>query len=409
LLRVGHRPVAESSFLLNILREWRLRPEAPNRIEDEMHPPSPLLLTPGPLTTSDTVKQAMLRDWGSRDATFSQMNLDMRERLVELVNARSTHVCIPLQGSGTFAVEATLITLLAPADHLLVLVNGAYGTRMKRIAQVTGRQVSVLEWREDERVAPASLDEALGEDESITHVAVVHCETTSGILNPIGEIARVVQSRGRALIIDAMSTFGALEIDAAALPFAAVVASSNKCLEGVPGLGFSIVRRDALESRSGNAGSLALDLFDQWRGFEANGQWRFTPPTHVIAAFCQALDEHAKEGGVAARGARYRANHQILVDGMQAMGFRCLLARDVQAPIIVTFLSPGDPLFSFEEFYERLRSHGFLIYPGKLTAADSFRMGCIGHLGGEQMREAIEAVRAVLGEMGVSNCAPVAG
>jgi 2-aminoethylphosphonate-pyruvate transaminase len=367
---------------------------------------SPYLLTPGPLTTSDTVKQAMLRDWGSRDATFIAMNHEMRERLTDLVGASATHVCVPLQGSGTFAIEATISTLLPPSGHLLVLVNGAYGTRMVKIARVMGRKVSSLEWREDEQVDPASLDQRLSDDASITHVAVVHCETTSGILNPIDDVARVTTSHGRDLIIDAMSTFGALALDARRIDFTAVVASSNKCLEGVPGVGFAILHRDTLETCTGNAHSLSLDLFDQWRGFETNGQWRFTPPTHVVAAFCRALDEHAKEGGVAARGSRYAANHQILVDGMEELGFRCLLPREVQAPIIVTFLEPADAHYKFEEFYERLRDHGFLIYPGKLTVADSFRIGCIGHLGEEQMRDAVEAVRAVVQEMGVANCGP---
>jgi 2-aminoethylphosphonate-pyruvate transaminase len=203
-----------------------------------------------------------------------------------------------------------------------------------------------------------------------------------------------------------MSTFGALALDVRRIDFTAVVASSNKCLEGVPGVGFAILHRGTLEGCTGNAHSLSLDLFDQWRGFETNGQWRFTPPTHVIAAFCQALDEHAKEGGVAARGSRYAANHQILVDGMEELGFHCLLPREVQAPIIVTFLEPDDAHYKFDEFYERLRDHGFLIYPGKLTVADSFRIGCIGHLGEEQMRDAVRAVRAVVEEMGVVNCAP---
>ena len=213
-------------------------------------------------------------------------------------------------------------------------------------------------------------------------------------------------NHGRALIVDAMSTFGALEIDARQVPFVAVVASSNKCLEGVPGVGFALIRRDALELCRGNAHSLSLDLFAQWQGFEKNGQWRFTPPTHVIAALDQALDEHESEGGVHGRGARYARNHQILVDGMEGMGFRCLVARQKQAPIIVTFLMPADPSFQFPHFYERLRNEGYLIYPGKLTAVDSFRIGCIGHLGETEMHAALHAIRTVLGEMGVSSGAP---
>ncbi len=367
---------------------------------------SPYLLTPGPLTTSDTVKQTMLRDWGSRDGAFIAMNRELRDRLVALANAEQTHVCVPLQGSGTFAIEATIATLVPRDGKLLVLVNGAYGKRMVQIACVMGRAVEALEWREDQLVDPQAVDQRLAADKDITHVAAVHCETTSGILNPIEALAEVVATRGRALIIDAMSAFGALPLDARQVPFVAVVASSNKCLEGVPGMGFALIRRDVLEHCKGNSHSLSLDLFDQWQGFERNGQWRFTPPTQVIAAFLQALDEHAAEGGVAGRGARYARNHEVLVDGMDALGFRCLLERAHQAPIIVTFHMPADPHFNFEDFYERLSAKGFLIYPGKLTVADSFRIGCIGHLGEAEMRAALDAISSVLEEMGVHDGAP---
>jgi len=370
---------------------------------------SPYLLTPGPLTTSATVKEAMLRDWGSRDKAFIAMNREVCARLVTLAGAEETHVCVPLQGSGTFTVEAVIGTLVPRDGKLLVLVNGAYGTRMVQMARVMGRAVEVLEWREDQQVDPEALDERLSADEGITHVAVVHCETTSGILNPIEAVAEVVASYRRLLIIDAMSAFGALPLDARQTAFAAVAASSNKCLEGVPGMGFSLIRRDVLEQAKGNAHSLSLDLESQWQGFVKNGQWRFTPPTHVIAAFARALEEHASEGGVAGRGARYSRNHEVLVDGMEEMGFRCLLPRAVQAPIIVTFHMPADPKFDFADFYERLSVKGFLIYPGKLTVADSFRVGCIGRIGEKEMRAALQAISEALDEMGVHELAPAGG
>jgi 2-aminoethylphosphonate-pyruvate transaminase len=348
----------------------------------------------------------MLRDWGSRDEAFIAMNHEVRERLVALAGAQETHVCVPLQGSGTFTVEATIGTLVPRDGKLLVLVNGAYGTRMVAIAKVMGRTVEALEWREDEQVDPQAVGECLTRDDSVSHVAVVHCETTSGILNPVQEVAEVVAAHGRPLIIDAVSAFGALPLDVRRTPFAAVAASSNKCLEGVPGMGFALIRREVLEQSKDNAHSLSLDLFAQWKGFEKNGQWRFTPPTHVVAAFLQALDEHAAEGGVPGRGARYVRNHQVLVDGMEALGFRCLLPRAIQAPIIVTFHMPADPKFDFADFYERLSARGFLIYPGKLTVADSFRIGCIGRLGEAEMRGALDAIGAVLDEMGVHDRAP---
>jgi 2-aminoethylphosphonate-pyruvate transaminase len=304
-------------------------------------------------------------------------------------------------------VEATLATLVAPGDKLLVLVNGAYGARMVEMARRMQRDVEQLQWREDEQVDCHALDSCLGADQGITHVAVVHCETTSGILNPLAQVAETVARHERALIIDAMSTFGALEIDAREVPFVAAVASSGKCLEGVPGMGFALIRRDALELCRGNAHSLSLDLFAQWQGFEKNEQWRFTPPTQVIAALRQALDEHASEGGVKGRGARYARNHWVLVDEMEEMGFRCLVAREMQSPIIATFLMPADPNFEFSHFYERLRSRGFLIYPGKVTVADSFRIGCIGHIGETEIRDALDAIRTVLVELGVSNVSPI--
>jgi 2-aminoethylphosphonate-pyruvate transaminase len=369
---------------------------------------APILLTPGPLTTSATVKQAMLRDWGSRDAAFIALNQRIRERLLALAQAADSHVCVPVQGSGTFAVEATIGTLVPRDGRLLVLVNGAYGRRMVRIAEVAGRSVTSLNWSEDEVVDAQALDRALVAEPAISHVAVVHCETTSGILNPLQDVADVCARHQRPLLIDAMSSFGALPIDVRATPFVAVMASANKCLEGVPGVGFALIRREALTAAKGNAPSLSLDLYDQWQGLEANGQWRFTPPTHVLAAFDQALNEHAAEGGVAGRGARYRRNHQLLVEGMSALGFAMLVPLPLQAPIIVTFLMPADPRFVFAEFYDRLREKGFAIYPGKLTVAASFRIGCIGRIGEAEIRAALAAIGETMGEMGVASGAPAA-
>ena len=366
----------------------------------------PWLLTPGPLTTSLSVKQAMLHDWGSRDQAFIDANRRVRERVAALAGATSSHVCVPLQGSGTFAVEATLGTLIPPAGKALVLINGAYGRRMVRICEYHGRDHVALETPEDVPNDCEALDRALAADPAITHVLAVHCETTSGLLNPIERVAEITAAHGRALIIDAMSAFGAIPLDARETPFTGLGASSNKCLEGVPGLGFALIEQGAIEAAAGNSPSLALDLHDQWRAMEGNGQWRFTPPTHVIFAFERALDEHAGEGGVAGRGARYRANCEALIEGMREMGFVALLPDELQAPIIVTFHTPADPRFDFADFYARLGARGFVIYPGKLTVADSFRIGCIGRLGEAEMRAALGAVHAVLAEMGVTELAP---
>jgi 2-aminoethylphosphonate-pyruvate transaminase len=366
----------------------------------------PWLLTPGPLTTSMTVKQAMLHDWGSRDAGFVAINTHMRQRLVELIGGGKDFTTVPMQGSGTFAVEAMLGAFVGPKDKLLILINGAYGKRMAKICEYYKRATAILEWPEDQPVDPAKVRETLKGDLAITHVAVVHCETTSGILNPIVEVSKVVAEAGRKLLVDSMSAFGALPIDVQSVTFDAVAASSNKCIEGVPGLGFVLCRVSALEKTKGNAVSLTLDLFEQWQNLEKTNQYRFTPPIHCIVAFDQALTEHEQEGGVAGRGGRYRNNHKILVDGMRAMGFETLLPDRLQAPIIVTFHMPADPKFVFEQFYDGLKDRGFVIYPGKLTVADSFRIGCIGRIGEIEMKAFLAAAKEVLNGLGVASGRP---
>ncbi len=368
----------------------------------------PLLLTPGPLTTSRSVKEAMLRDWGSRDGAFIAMNRRVQQRLVELAGGQGTHVAVLLQGSGTFGVEAMLGTLVPRAGKVLILINGAYGHRMVQICRTIGRAHAALEWPEDQPVDPQAVAEALVADPAITHVVVVYCETTSGILNPLAQVATVVAAAGRRLLVDAMSAFGALPCDAHEIQYDALVSSFNKDLEGVPGATFAICRRTALEAAAGNAHSVVLDLHDQWQFMEKTGQWRFTPPTHVVAAFDRALEEHAAEGGIEGRGARYRRNCQVLIEGMRAMGFRPLLPDALQAPIIVTFHKPSDPRFDFNVLYEKLAVRGYLIYPGKLTKIDSFRIGCIGRLYEKDLQGALAAIREALGEMGLRVPVPAA-
>ena len=366
----------------------------------------PLLLTPGPLTTSAAVKQAMVHDWGSRDAEFIRINKMVLDCIVQLAGAEGTHVTVPVQGSGTFAVEAMITSFVPKTGKLLVLINGAYGQRAKKIAEIAGRAVVTHETPEDTPPDLAAIEKLLAGDTAITHVFAVHCETTSGILNPIAEIAALVARQGRRLLVDSMSAFGAIEIDARKVQYDALAASSNKCLEGVPGLGFVVCRKDALAACKGNATTLVLDLHDQAEGFAKTGQYRFTPPIHVIVALGKAIEEHAAEGGVAGRGGRYRSNAKILIDGMRGMGFRTLLPDALQAPIIITFHMPTDPRFVFQRFYDGLKDRGYVIYPGKLTVADSFRMGCIGRLNAEHMNGALAAVREVLDEMRVSNGGP---
>lgn len=361
----------------------------------------PLLLTPGPLTTSKSVKSAMVHDWGSRDATFIRINQAVLTTLVEIIGGGSDFVTVPMQGSGTFAVEAMLTTFIPRNGKVLILINGAYGQRAKKICEIAGRAVAVHETPEDTPPDLAVVEAMLKNDSAITHVFTIHCETTSGILNPIQKIGEIAARHGKRFLIDSMSAFGALPLEAKDITFDAVAASSNKCIEGVPGLGFVIARKSALEQTKGNATTLVLDLHDQWSNFEKTGQYRFTPPIHVIVAFHQALEEFRAEGSVAGRGGRYADNCKILIEGMSALGFEPLLPKALQAPIIVTFRMPADKAFVFQTFYDKLKERGYVIYPGKLTVADSFRIGCIGRLNADHMRGALAAIRDILDEMGV--------
>ena len=368
----------------------------------------PILLTPGPLTTTPTTKEAMLVDWGSWDDDFRALTAKVRARLLAIAQGSRAHTVVPVQGSGTFAVEAALNTFVPRDGKVLVLTNGAYGERMVRTVDTMGRPHAFLAVREAAAIHPAQVESALLDDPDITHVGLIHCETGTGLLNPLEEIAAVVRQRGRRLIVDAMSTFGALPIDIGVLPADAVIASANKCLEGVPGFGFVVSPVDAVERAAGNCTSLSLDLADQWTYMERTGQWRFTPPTHVVAAFDRALDQHEAEGGLPARGERYAENCMTLVDGMRSLGFQTLLPDSLQAPIIVTFLQPADPAYDFKAFYAALKRRGFIIYPGKTTEVASFRIGCIGAVRPHDMARLIEAVADAMRELGLSSAAPAA-
>ena len=368
----------------------------------------PILLTPGPLTTSLATKAAMLRDWGSWDAGFNAVTARVRTRLTAIVNGEGTHVCVPMQGSGTFSVEAAVNTMVPRDGHLLVLINGAYGRRLARLTEMMGRRLTVFETAEDVPTTAADVARKLDADPSITHVGLIHCETSTGILNPLPEIAETVAQRGRRLIIDAMSSFGAIPIDAKTVPFDALIAASGKCIEGPPGMGFVFARKSALEQCAGNSTSLSLDLHDQWTYMEKTTQWRYTPPTHVVVALDAALEQYLAAGGQAARLARYAANCDTLIAGMKEMGFRPFLDARIQAPIIVTFHAPADPRYAFKAFYDKVRDKGFILYPGKLTQLETFRVGCIGAIGPDEMRHAVNAVRDALADLGVRQIAPAA-
>lgn len=372
----------------------------------DAHPLSPahdkLLFTPGPLTTSATVKQAMLRDLGSRDSEFITLVREVRDELLAVgeVSQALGYEAVLMQGSGTFGIESVLSSVIPKDGKLLVLVNGAYGERIMAMAAVHGIATRALRFEENQPVSVVAAAEALAQ-ERFTHVAVVHCETTTGILNPVAELGALCRAQGVSYFVDSMSAFGAVPLDVRAAEIDYLVSSANKCIEGVPGFSFVLARREALLRAEGQARTMSLDLFAQWKGLEQNGQFRFTPPTHALLAFRQALRELRAEGGVAGRCTRYTRNHEVLAAGMARLGFKEYLARADQGPIITAYHYPEHPRFSFQRFYEALSERGFVIYPGKLTKIDCFRVGTIGRMFPGDVHALLGAVEAVLAELGV--------
>ena len=362
------------------------------------------LFTPGPLTTSLTVKQAMLRDLGSRDVEFIAAVRELRDELLSVagVSQEAGYEAIIMQGSGTFSVEAVIASAMPPRGKLLVVVNGAYGDRIVKIAKVHQIETVVQQYRENELPSLDAIDHALAEDDEIKMVVAVHCETTSGIINPIEKIGQIVSKHGRCYFVDSMSAFGAVPLDFAAAHIDFLVSSANKCIEGVPGFGFCICRREALLATRGWSRTLSLDLLGQWEGLEKNGQFRFTPPTHTILAFRQALRELEQEGGVAGRAARYEENYRTLLTGMRRLGFNEYVDPEIQGYIITSFRYPEDPNFQFEKFYDLLNESGFVIYPGKVSDADCFRIGNIGRIDKSDVEALLEAISNVLETMQVN-------
>lgn len=366
-----------------------------------------LLLTPGPLTTAAPTRAALTVDHGSRDPAFLALSARVRAGLLSVVAGPDQgYTCIPVQGSGSFGVEAALGSFIPRGAPIVVGANGAYGLRIAEMARRLGLAVDLLEAPE---TAPLSVDAVaarLAAHPQPGWFAWVAHETTTGLLNPNAALAAAARAAGWRTFVDAMSAYGALPVHADDLGFDVLVASSNKLLEGVPGVAFAVASAGALAAAPGHPGSLVLDLVDQARRFAIDGQWRFTPPTHVLAALDAALAQHHAEGGAQGRLARYSANRDALVAGMRALGFETLLPDPLIGPVIVTFRTPGDPRWAFEPFYAGLVARGFAIYPGKLTAAPSFRVGCIGQVFPADIHRFLDAVRDVLVDAGVSSGAP---
>ncbi len=367
----------------------------------------PYLLTPGPLTTSRTVKLAMLADWGSRDVEFRKLVKEIRQELLQIAGCDDTYECVLMQGSGTFAIEAALGAFCPDKrKKTLVVANGAYGERAAQILTRINRPHERISKNDTTQLSAEHIIPTLQDDKNISHVWLIHCETTSGIVNPIGDLSRAAKSRGCIFMVDAMSSFGALDINMVRDGIDVLVSSSNKCIEGIPGFAYVLVRKNLLLLSQGHSHSVVLDLYDQWIGLEASGQFRFTPPTHALVAFRQALRELDEEGGTAARRKRYARNAEALVKGLAEIGIKPLLSDNASGPIIQTFLTPRDSHFKFDLFYEKLRQRGFAIYPGKLTQRDSFRIGTIGHLDEAVMLRAVAAIKDVLQEMNVKDFMP---
>lgn len=364
----------------------------------------PRLFTPGPLTTSLRVKQAMCHDIGAWDAPLKDLVREIRTSLLTIGGVSQADVweCTLMQGSGSFSVEAAVVSLTPRTGRLGVVTNGAYGERMIKTAEMAGIEVTPIKVPEDQVATGEAVAAALAADRSIHTVGVIHCETTTGILNDIASVATAVKAAGRRLIVDAMSTFGAYPIDLKTANIDVIISSANKCIEGVPGFGFVLARRELLEAAGAGrwARSHSLDVYDQWLGFERGGKFRFTPPNQVLLAFRQALRELEAEGGVAARQARYQANHRTLMAGMDRLGFVPFLERARMSHIITTFLCPDDPAYDFQTFYDKLAARGMVIYPGKVTNASCFRIGNIGRLFPRDMEALLLTIADVTKEMG---------
>jgi 2-aminoethylphosphonate-pyruvate transaminase len=365
-----------------------------------------LLLTPGPLTTTRTVREAMMHEFSTWDVDYNRIVQSIRERLVGLATCDSANLgaytATLMPGSGTFVVESVIGSVIPPNGRLLVLNNGAYGARITTISRMLGLDTVELHQAEIESTDLGQVEQMLANDPGITHVAMVHCETTTGMLNPVEAVGEIVHRHGREFILDAMSSFGGIPMSMESTGAQYLISSANKCVQGVPGFGFVVADRATLEATKGRARSHSLDLFDQWHEMETKGgKWRFTSPTHVVSAFAQALDELEAEGGVEARHARYVANQKTMVDGMRAIGFRTLIGDEVQSPIITSFYFPDAAEFEFQTFYDALKSRGFVIYPGKVSHAQCFRIGSIGDVHPSDMTELIGHVSEVISEMGV--------
>jgi 2-aminoethylphosphonate-pyruvate transaminase len=347
-----------------------------------------------------TVKEAALADMGSRDSEFINVVSQIRKKLLDLAHADRPHYdSVIIQGSGTFGIESVISSAIPDNGMLLNIINGAYGKRISQIARI--HAIAVVELIYNETMIPEmnDIEDLLNKYPQITHISVVHGETTTGLLNPLAPIGELAAKYKKSFIVDAMSTFGGYDINVKELNISFMISSSNKCIEGIPGFSFIIAKTSELTSCKSNKRTLSLDLFSQWEGLNSKGQFRFTPPVQVLLAFNRAIEELEIEGGIKARERRYSDNNTLLTIGMKNLGFRLFLSDDVRSHIITSFLYPEDPEFSFEKFYSKLNEKGFIIYPGKLGEIDCFRIGNIGRIYLDDIEKLTDAVEEVLHEL----------
>lgn len=357
------------------------------------------LLTPGPLTTTKTVKEEMLTDHCTWDDDYKKITLSICDKLLKLAHvSEPEYTAVLMQGSGTFGVESVLTSVVGKEDTLLIAANGAYGKRMADIAAHAGLNYILYLEEYDRTPSDKKIAQLLTENPQITHVSMVHSETTSGMLNDIASVAKVVKEAGKTFIVDAMSSFGGVDIQIKELGIDFIISSANKCIQGVPGFSFIICRTDKLTQSKGKARSLSLDLYDQWETMHKDGKWRFTSPTHVVLAFSRALEEMEQEGGIPARSKRYAENNRLLISKMREMGFKTYIDDELQGPIITTFYYPENTHYDFAEMYNYIKERGYAIYPSKLTDADTFRIGNIGEIYKEDIEKLCDIIKSYMEE-----------
>ena len=367
--------------------------------------PTQKLLIPGPVTTHPDVRAALGHDFAPWDNEFRPLYASVCERVRQIAGGiPEQHAALVLQGCGHFVTEAAIRTFLPPGGRILIPRTGSYADRMIRLATEAGRVAVPLAIDPDRPADPNAVAAALDRDPTISHVGIIHSETGSGVIHDQAAIGALAHARGRRTIVDAVSAFGALPFNIAAQPEVdAMVFTSNKCFEALPGLGFAVCPSDRLAASVGNAGSWSFDLSDiHAHGQHFPGSFRFTPPAQVLNAFNTALDRFDAEGGQPARLARYTANMRVLYDGVRRLGLTPCLAPEHQGPIIVNVLAPADPAWDLQNFVDALKARGFLISNFYTSDAPSFRVGCIGAITPDDMALAVAAMGEALTALAIN-------